>query len=91
MKAWEAAIKIMEEGGHPFICARDSGLLHQIADLAKLKCARRAWRTEIGVSAALSKTPGRIVIGYTAGHLNRRMRVFCHPDSEMAKAVLNDE
>jgi hypothetical protein len=85
MKAWEAAIRVMDAGNHPFICARDSGLLHQIADMANLKCKRRGPLTEIGVANALSKTPGKLIIEYVAGNKNRRMRVFVHPDHPWPK------
>ncbi len=59
----------------------DEGLLHMIAERAKLKTQGRAWKTSAAVLANLSKRPGDLVPGFTSVlHSDRRVRIFYLPE-----------
>lgn len=85
MRACDAAVEVLRFSNNPAVMWGDSGLLHAIANRANLACRSQAWVTEARVLAALSRTPGELVPGYTLGKGRRRVRIFRLPEHATAK------
>jgi len=58
----------------------DEGLLHTIAERAKLKTCRRAWETSDAVLRNLSKCHDGLVAGHTTLASKKRVRIFWLPE-----------
>lgn len=87
MRVCDAAVAVLRETNNPAVMWGDSGLLHLVAERAKLRSRERSWQTEAAVLAALSRQPGALVAGRTLGPRGRRVRIFWLPEHAPGSAV----
>lgn len=80
MRTCDAAVEILRETKNLAVMWGDEGLLHLIAERAKIKTARRAWKTSDRVLANLSRQPGILVKGLTTLGNGHVVRIFHLPE-----------
>jgi len=80
MRTCDAAVFVLKETDNPAVMWGDEGLLHMIAERAKLSTCGRAWETTDCVLANLSRQPGQLVAGTTTIGSGRRVRIFWLPE-----------
>lgn len=81
MRTCDAAVAVLRETENQAVCWGDEGLLHLIAEKAKLKSCGRAWKTSDRVLANLSKCHDGLVAGHTTLASNQRVRIFRLPEN----------
>lgn len=81
-----AAVDVLRETDNPAVMWGDEGLLHLIAE--RMGWEHECTRTSDRVLNALSKTPGRLMPGYTTTGNNRRVRIFHLPTMDQIFCVV---
>lgn len=80
MRTCDAAVEVLRETDNPAVMWGDEGLLHLIAERAKLRSRRRAWKTSDRVLANLSRKHDGLVPGHTTVGNGRKVRIFWLPE-----------
>lgn len=79
LRVCDAAIQVLRETDNAAVMWGDEGLLHMIAE--RLGWKHECTKTSDRVLAALGKTPGALVPGYTRCFNNRLVRIFRLPET----------